>query len=488
MDTATSKSPASTAYEDLALYINGQFLKGGGRKEQDVVNPATDEVIGKLPHAGQADLDVALQSAQTAFQTWRKSSPVERGKILRKVAEMARARAQEIGRNITLDMGKPLAEAAGEVTVCSEHIDWAAEECRRIYGRVIPARAEGIRQFVLKEPIGVVAAFSPWNFPFNQAIRKIVSALGAGCTIIIKGPEDSPSAVVAIARMFHEAGLPPGCLNVVWGVPHEVSDYLIRSPIVRKVSFTGSIPVGKQLAALAGSMMKPCTMELGGHSPVIVMDDADVEAAADIMAGSKFRNAGQVCVSPTRFYVQEKAYDKFVSRFLDKVSKLKVGPGLEADTRMGPLAHKRRVPAIASFIDDANERKAKILAGGHRVGEKGNFFEPTVVEEPPEDSKLMREEPFGPILGLKRFKTLDEAIEKANSLPYGLAAYAFTSSTKNATRLGNDLESGMVTINHLGLAVAETPFGGVKESGYGSEGGSETFDGYLVTKFVTQKG
>ncbi|HET7400690.1 MAG TPA: NAD-dependent succinate-semialdehyde dehydrogenase [Usitatibacter sp.] len=475
-------------YEDLSLYINGQFLKGGGRREQDVFNPATDEVIGKLPHASKEDLDLALASAHTAFQTWRRSSPIERSRVLRKVAELARARAADIGRNITLDQGKPLAESSGEVTVCAEHAEWAAEECRRIYGRVIPARVEGVRQFVLKEPIGVVAAFSPWNFPFNQAIRKMVSALGAGCTLIIKGPEDAPSAVVALARLFHEAGLPPGCLNVVWGVPSEVSTYLINSPIVRKISFTGSVPVGKQLAAMAGALMKPCTMELGGHSPVIVMDDADVEAAADIMAGSKFRNAGQVCVSPTRFYVQEKAYDRFMARFLDKVGKIKVGSGLEAETKMGPLAHKRRVPAIAGFVDDANARGAKIVAGGHTVGEKGNFFEPTVVADPPDDSKLMTQEPFGPILGVKPFKTLDEAIERANSLPYGLAAYAFTKSTSNATKLGDALESGMVTINHVGLAVAETPFGGVKDSGYGSEGGAETFDGYLVTKFVTQKG
>jgi succinate-semialdehyde dehydrogenase/glutarate-semialdehyde dehydrogenase len=475
-------------YEDLSLYINGEFLKGGGRREQDIVNPATDEVIGKLPHASKEDLDHALASAQKAFLTWRKSSPVERSRILRKVAELSRARAQDIGRNITMDMGKPLAEAVGEVVVCSEHADWAAEECRRIYGRVIPARAADVRQLVLKEPIGVVAAFSPWNFPYNQAIRKIVSALGAGCTIIIKGPEDTPSAVVAIARMFHEAGLPPGCLNVVWGVPSEVSDYLINSPIVRKISFTGSVPVGKMLAAKAGALMKPCTMELGGHSPVIVMDDADVEGAADLMAGAKYRNAGQVCVSPTRFYVQDKAYDKFVSRFLDKVKKLKVGPGMEAETKMGPLAHKRRVPAISSFVEDADKRGAKILAGGHKVGDKGNFFEPTVVAEAPDDSKLMTEEPFGPIMGVTPFKTLDEAITRANSLPYGLAAYAFTKSTTNAMKIGDGLESGMVTINHLGLAVAETPFGGVKDSGYGSEGGSETFDGYLVTKFVTQKG
>src|SRR6476620_3042525 len=398
-------------YEDLSLYINGQFLKGDGRKEQDILNPATDEVVGKLPHATKADLDLALQGAQKAFESWKKSSPMERSRVLRKVAELSRARAGEIGRNITLDQGKPLAEAVGEVPVGAEHADWDAEECRRIYGRVIPSRSEGVRQFVLKEPIGVVAAFSPWNFPFNQAIRKIVSALGAGCTIIIKGPEDAPSAVVAIARMLHEAGLPPGCLNVVWGVPSEVSTYLINSPVVRKISFTGSIPVGKHLAAMAGSLRKPCTMELGGHSPVIVCDDADVEAAADIMAGSKFRNAGQVCVSPTRFYVQDKAYDKFVARFLDKVKGLKVGPGMESDTKMGPLAPKRRVPAIAGFVEGADARGAKMLAGGHRMGEKGNFFEPTVVEEPPEDSKLMTQEPFGPIVGLKRFKDLDDAIE-----------------------------------------------------------------------------
>ena len=474
-------------YEDLSLYINGQFIKGGGRKEQDIVNPATDEVVGKLPHATKADLDLALQSAQRAFQTWRKSSPLERSKVLRKVAELARARANDIGRNITLDQGKPLAEAVGEVMVCSEHAEWHAEECRRIYGRVIPPRVEGVRQFVIKEPIGVCAAFTPWNFPFNQAIRKMSAAIGAGCTIIVKGPEDSPSAVVALARLFHDAGLPPGCLNVVWGVPSEVSTYLIHSPIVRKISFTGSVPVGKQLAAMAGSLMKPCTMELGGHSPVIVCDDADVDSAADLLAASKFRNAGQVCVSPTRFYVQESAYERFMSRFLDKVSKLKVGAGLDPDTKMGPLAHKRRVPAIAGFVEDAGARGAKVVAGGKRIGEVGNFFAPTVVTEVPDDAKLMREEPFGPIVGVVPFKSIDEAIQRANSLPYGLASYAFTSSTRNAALLGDSLESGMVTINHFGIALAETPFGGVKESGYGSEGGIETFDGYLVTKFITQK-
>ena len=474
-------------YEDLCLYIDGKFIKGDARFEQDVFNPATNEVIGKLPHATREDLDFALTSAQRAFESWRRTSPLEKSKVLRRVGELARERANDIGRNMTLDEGKPLAESVGEIVFCAEHAEWHAEEARRIYGRVIPPRVDGVRQLVLREPIGVVAAFSPWNFPFNQAIRKIAAAIGSGCTIVIKGPEDAPSAVVALARLFHDAGLPPGCLNVVWGVPAEVSQYLIKSPIVRKISFTGSVAVGKQLAALAGSLMKRCTMELGGHAPVIVFDDADVDRAADMLAPYKFRNAGQVCISPTRFYVQEQAYERFVARFLDKVAKIKVGPGLEPDTKMGPLAHRRRVPAVTGFVEDAQERGAKVLAGGGALQSPGNFFAPTVVADLPDDSRLMKEEPFGPVAGMVRFRAVEEVLARANSLPYGLAAYAFTTSTRNATTIANGLEAGMVAINHLGMALAETPFGGVKESGYGSEGGAETFDGYLVTKFVTQQ-
>jgi acyl-CoA reductase-like NAD-dependent aldehyde dehydrogenase len=481
-----TRSHPHAMYPALSLYIDGQFLQGGGRREQDVFNPATGQVIAKLPHATKEDLDLALSSAQRAFESWRKTSPMERSRILRKVAELARERAKDIGHGITLDQGKPLAESVGEVMACSEHAEWHAEECRRIYGRVIPARADGVRQLVLREPIGVCAAFSPWNFPFNQAIRKITAALGAGCTIVIKGPEDAPSAVVAIAQLFHDAGLPAGCLNVVWGVPPEVSEHLIRSPIVRKISFTGSVAVGKQLAGLAGSLMKRCTMELGGHAPVIVCDDAEVDIAADLMVSFKFRNAGQVCISPTRFYVQEGAYERFVARFLAKLSKVKVGDGLASDTRMGPLAQSRRVAAVASFIDDARERGATILAGGGALEGAGNFFAPTLIADLPEDSRLMTEEPFGPVAGLVRFKTVDEVLRRANSLPFGLASYVFTTNTKNASLLSNGLEAGMVSINHLGMALAETPFGGIKDSGYGSEGGAETFDGYLNTKFVTQ--
>ena len=473
-------------YPSLSLYIDGKFIPADGRREQPVFNPATGEVIGQLPHASAQDLDGALAAAARAFEGWKKSSPMTRSKVLRKVAELARERAAEIGRHMTLDQGKPLAESTGEVMLCADHAEWHAEECRRIYGRVIPARLDGVRQLVLREPVGVCAAFSPWNFPFNQAIRKISAAVGAGCTIILKGPEDAPSAVLALARLFHDAGLPPGVLNLVWGVPAEVSQHLINSPIVRKISFTGSVAVGKMLAAQAALLMKRSTMELGGHAPVIVCDDADIDNAVKLMVAFKFRNAGQVCVSPTRFYVQAGVYDKFVGAFVDQALALRVGDGLVAGTQMGPLAQPRRVGAVAGFIADAVARGASVLAGGAPMPGQGNFFAPTVIADLPEDARLMTEEPFGPVAGMVRFKTLDEVLKRANSLPFGLAAYAFTGSSRNAQALSSGLEAGMVSINHLGLALAETPFGGIKDSGIGSEGGSETFDGYLNTKFVTQ--
>ncbi|WP_459616251.1 NAD-dependent succinate-semialdehyde dehydrogenase [Bordetella sp. 2513F-2] len=472
-------------YEKLALYIDGEFIGGDGRNAQDVTNPATLEVLGQLPHATEADLDRALAAAQRAFESWKRTSPIERAAILRKVGEMSRAQAQEIGRNMTLDQGKPLAEAVGEVMACSEHLDWHAEECRRIYGRVIPPRNPDVRQFVVREPIGVCAAFTPWNFPYNQAIRKIAAALGAGCTIVLKGPEDSPSAVMAIARMFHDAGLPKGCLNIVWGEPAKISDYLIRSPIVRKVSFTGSVPVGKQLAALAGAHMKRVTMELGGHSPVLVFDDADIDRAAKMLAKFKIRNAGQVCVSPTRFYVQEGAYEQFLERFTETLKSIKVGNGLEDGVEMGPLAHERRVPTMAKFVEDARKHGGKIVLGGEAPSGKGFFFNPTVVTDLPDTAMLMTEEPFGPVAPVVRFKDTDEVLRRANSLPFGLSSYVFTNSLQTATKVSNALEAGMVNINHFGSALAETPFGGIKDSGIGSEGGQETFDGYLVTKFIT---
>lgn len=472
-------------YQSLALYIDGEFIDGEGRQTQEITNPSTLDVIGHLPHATTADLDRALAAASRAFESWRHSSPMDRSEILRKVAQLSRDRAQEIGRNMTLDQGKPLAESVGEIISCADHADWHAEECRRIYGRVILPRSPDVRQMVLREPIGVCAAFTPWNFPYNQAIRKICAAIGAGCTIILKGPEDSPSAVMAIAQIFHDAGLPAGVLNIVWGVPHEISDYLIRSPIVRKVSFTGSVPVGKQLAALAGAHMKPVTMELGGHSPVLVFEDADIARAAKQLARFKCRNAGQVCISPTRFYVHNDVYDEFLEVFVQTLKTITVGDGLDPATQMGPLAHERRVPTMTRFVEDAVKLGGKVVLGGEPLERKGHFFSPTVVTDLPENSLLMTEEPFGPIAPIVRFSETDDVVKRANSLPFGLSSYVFTTSLQTATHVSNRLEAGMVNINHFGSALPETPFGGIKDSGIGSEGGSETFDGYLVTKFVT---
>lgn len=472
-------------YETLALYIDGEFLGDEGRKTEAITNPATLEVLGHLPHATTADLDRALAAAERAFKTWRQSSPMLRSEILRKVAQLSRDRAPEIGRNMTLDQGKPLAESIGEITACADHADWHAEECRRIYGRVIPSRNPDVRQIVLREPIGVCAAFTPWNFPYNQAIRKICAAIGSGCTIILKGPEDSPSAIMAIARIFHEAGLPPGVLNIVWGVPAEVSEHLIRSPIVRKVSFTGSVPVGKHLASLAGAHMKRVTMELGGHSPVLVFDDADVPRAAKMLAMLKVRNAGQVCVSPTRFYVHQNVYDEFLEHFVGTLKNVKVGDGLEAGTQMGPLAHGRRVATMGQFVNNAIEMGGRVVLGGEALDRTGHFFSPTVVTDLPEHSMLMTEEPFGPIAPVTRFSDTDDVIKRANSLPFGLSSYVFTNSLQTATKVSNEIEAGMININHFGSALPETPFGGIKDSGIGSEGGTETFEGYLVTKFVT---
>lgn len=473
-------------YENLTLYINGEFITGEGRATRTVINPANQDVLGQLPLATTADLDRALAAAEVAFRSWRHSSPMERSQILRKVGQLSRERAQEIGRNLTLDQGKPLAESVAEITQCADHTDWHAEECRRIYGRVIPGRNPEVRQMVVREPVGVCVAFTPWNFPYNQAIRKIAAAIGAGCTIILKGPEDAPSAVMAIARLFHEAGLPPGVLNIVWGEPAEVSDYLIRSPIVRKVSFTGSVPVGKQLAALAGAHMKRMTMELGGHSPVLVFDDADIDRAAGMLAHFKIRNAGQVCISPTRFYVQDAAYERFLARFVDTLAGIRMGDGLAEGTQMGPLAHARRVPAMQAFVEDAVAQGGRIALGGKTPEGPGHFFPPTVITDLPAHARLMTEEPFGPVAPVTRFSTLEEGLQRANGLPFGLSSYVFTESLKTAHQAAAGLESGMVNINHFGVALPETPFGGVKDSGIGSEGGTETFDGYLVTKFVTQ--
>ena len=473
-------------YPELTLYIGGRFLKGDGRAGQDVRDPATFDLLGRLPWATREDIDAALAAAHRAFESWRRSSPMERSEVLRKAAALARERANDIGHGITLDNGKPLPEAVAEVLNAAEHVEWHAEECRRIYGRVVPSRNPAVRQLVVREAAGVCAAFSPWNFPFGQAMKKVVAAIGAGCTVVLKGPEESPSAIVAMARLFHDAGLPEGVFNIVWGVPGEISRQLIESPLVRVVSFTGSVPVGRQLAALAGSHMKRMNMELGGHAPVLVFDDADVERAATLLARLKTRNAGQVCVSPSRFFVQAGIHDRFVAGLADAMRRVKVGHGLEEGVQMGPLIHERRLQAVCELVDDAVQAGAQVMAGGSRLGERGHFHEPTLIANVPPHARVMREEPFGPLAALARFDTVDDALRLGNALPFGLAAYVFTQSIQTSTRVANELEAGMVNINHSGMAHPELPFGGVKDSGFGSEGGTESFDSFLVTKLITQ--
>lgn len=477
-------------YPELSLYIAGRFIDAQGRRTQAVHDPATLQPLGLLPWAEAEDVEVAVQAAHAAFADWRRVSPLERSDLLRRVAALARERAPEIGRAMTLDNGKPLADAVAEVLNAAEHIEWHAEEGRRVYGRVVPARQPGVRQLVVREPVGVCAAFSPWNFPFGQAMKKAAAAVAAGCPIVLKGPEESPSALVAMARLFHDAGLPPGVFNLLWGVPAEISRQLIESPLVRVVSFTGSVPVGRQLAAMAGQHMKRMTMELGGHAPVLVFDDADVDAAVALLARLKTRNAGQVCVSPTRFHVQSGIHDRFAAAFADALGAVKVGHGLEDGVQMGPLIHERRFQAVQALVDDARTRGAELLSGGVRLGEhigaKGHFYAPTLLANVPADARVMREEPFGPVAALSRFEAFDEALRQANALPFGLASYVFTRSLQTATRVGEGLEAGMVNINHSGMAYPELPFGGVKDSGFGSEGGTESFDSFLSTKLITQ--
>jgi len=476
------------SYTSLEHYIDGAWVKPTGSKSQEVMNPAKNTPLGELGFASKGDLDKALAAADKGFKTWKKVSAFERGKILRKAAELVRSRATDIAKVLTQEQGKILVEATLEVQSAADIIDWFAGEGQRAYGRIIPARADGVRNMVIMEPIGPVAGFAPWNFPVTQAVRKVAASLAAGCSIILKCPEETPGSPIGLVKCFHDAGVPPGVINLVYGVPAEISEYLIPSPIIRKVSFTGSVPVGKHLNALAASHMKRATMELGGHAPVLVFDDADVDGAAKLMGAFKYRNAGQVCVSPTRFFVHDKVYDNFVGKFIDIAKSTKVGDGLAADTRMGPLANPRRVNAIEAFVTDAQDKGAKVEAGGKRIGNQGNFFEPTVLTDVPDNARIMNEEPFGPVAVMLRFKETDEMLERANKLPYGLASYAFTKDAKTAGRVADALESGMVTINHMGLALPETPFGGVKDSGFGHEGGVEGLQVYMQAKFVSHLG
>ena len=475
-------------YPHVQLYIDGHWREGAEARKLPVLNPATSEVMGDLACAETADLEEVAEAANRGFDVWRKISAFDRYKIMRKAAQLLRDRVETVAQLMTLEQGKPLAEARMEVMAGADTIDWFAEEGRRAYGRVIPARQMDVYQLVIKEPVGPVAAFTPWNFPINQIVRKLSAALAAGCSIIVKAPEETPASPAELIRAFIDAGVPAGVVNLVYGDPAHISTYLIAHPAIRKISFTGSTPVGKQLAAMAGQHMKRMTMELGGHAPVVVFNDADIALAAKTMAASKFRNAGQVCVSPTRFLVQEGVFNEFVDQFVMHAEKLKVGNGMEAGINMGPLANPRRKSAMQNLVADAAQQNAKLKTGGKAIGTAGNFWAPTVLTELPLSARAMTEEPFGPMALINPFKTFDDAVQEANRLPFGLAAYAWTRSARTAQQIAASVQTGMITINHLGLGMPETPFGGVKDSGYGSEGGTEALEAYLNPKFVSQAG
>lgn len=484
----TPKGPdVERRYSNTPLYFDGYWRDAEGGATKDVMDPSTGAAAGKVARASEVDLDNALCAAARGFDIWRDTPALERSDLMRRAAGILRDGVEDTARHMTIEQGKPLKEARLEVLAAAQIIEWFAEEARRTYGTVIPARAAGVTQIASKVPIGPVAAFTPWNFPINQVVRKLSAALAAGCSILIKGPEKTPAAPAALVRAFDESGIPAGVIGLVYGDSSMISDYLIRSPVIRKVSFTGSTPIGKHLAALAGQHMKKTTMELGGHAPVIVCSDADIETAVAQLAAFKYRNAGQVCISPTRFLIEELVFDDFLERFAKAAQALKVGDGLEEDTQMGPLTNDHQIGVLEGMLSDAIDHGARIVTGGARIGNKGNFFEPTVVAEVPVEARIMNEEPFGPVAIVNRVASLDDALAEANRLPYGLASYAYSRSARTVERLGAEIVAGMTSINHIALGLPETPFGGVRDSGYGNEGGAEAIGDYQVTRFVTQK-
>jgi len=473
-------------YPPLKLLIDGEWISASERETLPVENPSTGETIGALPVATREDVNRAIDAAQRTFDSWRRTDPRHRVAILRKAAGLIRSRVKEMVTLMALEQGKPLRDGPAEVNRAAEHFEWHAEMSLRIFGEVIPSPA-GVSQMATRIPVGPVAAFSPWNGPGASPARKMAAALAAGCTLVIKPAEETPATALAIAECLVEAGLPAGVLNVVFGNPVEISDQLIASPAIRMLSFTGSVPVGRSLAAKAGQYLKPMILELGGHAPVIVCSDTDPLSAARVSALTKYRNAGQICISPTRFYVHESIYDRFIDAFIETAEALVVGDPLSAETQMGPMIHNRRLSAVDELIQDAVSRGATLRTGGHRIGNKGAFYAPTVLTDIPESARIWHEEPFGPVALFRRFNSLEEACALANATSYGLASYAFTSSADAIAMINDSVEAGGLSINQFVGASPELPFGGVKDSGYGREGGAQCFDGYLTYKSISHK-
>lgn len=473
-------------YPDLALRIDGKKVKGTGNNTELVYNPANEAVLGELIHASESDIEEALSGLQEGFEQWRHTSPQTRGAVLQKTALLMRERIETISHIATLESGKPISQTRVEVETAADLFDWFAEEGKRAYGRLLPQRSPEMQLSVRKEPVGPVAAFSPWNFPVVNPARKLSASLAAGCPAIIKPAEETPASALCIADILYEAGLPGKTLAVVFGEPPMVSSHILASPVIRKMTFTGSTAVGKHLMSLASANMIRTTMELGGHAPVIIAEDADIERAVALSVAAKFRGGGQVCISPTRFYIHQSVYERFVERFVAQVEKLQIGDGLSTSTELGPMIHEKRCKALLALVQDATAKGAILATGGSTRPGKGYFFEPTVLLNAPEGARVMNEEPFGPVAILNAYDSDARVLREANRLPYGLAAYIFSNSAKTTHYFKNNIEAGMIGVNTFAISWSETPFGGIKQSGHGSEQSIEGLDAFLHTRFISE--
>lgn len=472
--------------KQVKLFVDGAWRNSSTGETRPIINPATEDVIGALSVASTQDLHDAAAASQRGFAVWRDLGPFARSAVLRKAADLLRERADSIGRDISSENGKIQSEGVAEVMWSAEFLDWCAEEGRRTYGRVVPARLPNVRQSVILEPVGPVLALSPWNWPLVTAVKKIAGALGAGCSVVLKPAEETPSGAAGLAQAFADAGMPAGVFNVVYGTPAHISETLIAAPEIKKISFTGSVPVGVELSVLAARAKKSITTELGGHAPVVVFEDADIDKAVSVTFPFKFRTAGQVCSAPTRMLVHASVANQFAQEFAAAAKALKVGIGSDPASQMGPVISQKRLNTVEQLVKDAVAAGAEIVCGGERIGTRGFFYAPTVLKNVPDEAAIMRDEPFGPLAPIATFTDYDDAVRRANSTEFGLAGYAFTRSLDIARRISRDLDCGVVGINTMGVSMVEAPFGGFKSSGTGKEGGVEGVHAYLRTKYVVE--
>ena len=473
-------------YDKYGQFIDGKWQKSASGETYDVINPATEEIIGKASKANSSDVQKALKSAEKGLQIWKNTSPWERSKIIRRISDLIRKRVDVLSKWLTLEVGKPLTEGPGEIGGAADIFEWNSEETKRIFGEINQSRFPNTQIHVMYQPVGVVAALVPWNFPVILASRKISTALAAGCSVIVKPDVITPGSVMEIIDICREAGVPPGVVNLLSGDPAGISEELIKSDIIKKISITGSTRVGKLILKQAADKVQRVTMELSGHSPFIVFDDADIKKAADMAIAAKFRNNGQVCISPNRFYIQEKKKEEFVNLFVEKTKKLKIGDGMDPSVQLGPLTTKKRLNEIEELVEKTKKEGAKVLLGGKRPSgfNKGYFYEPTVFDNVKDDYTIMKVEPFGPLVPMLSFKSFDEVIERANDHELGLSSYICTNSMEKAHRASELMETGTVAVNTPLVALAEAPFGGIKQAGYGREGGSMAIKDYLNVKYT----